>query len=440
MDPHPDSQTIPSVHATLVCLLLPLLCMQLALLDAECSADPVRPGLEALQQALRLSPLEAAAAPVPRVLLRLERLLRLRWMEPPQGFAAVRVAHLSKRLQNRLLFGRSLSDLEQGRLEGSDEGDPLVTGACVRGRNAGPHRLCPFTVSPRAGVSCLILPKGHVMRHPADPQPSRNSEAPRDPEAPLAVPKAAPPLSLADTRPGLRVRDASLRLRDTVYQFSGLPAPSAAATTAAAAGTAAGPEEPWLGPWQDLQVRLLAPAELALYRPGRPPFVSAASERRVRARLAVRRQQQLERNKAARGAVSAAPKAPASGREKEARAAAVGAGTAGRKASHVAPPHGKAAAQAAPAAAAAPSRAVCSAGSGHPSQAAAAAAQRQAAYCEFCRLQTTDVVEVRPPPPPALPCPLSCTPRLPPSHCSTASARGRQRTLRRCGSTPSQLS
>ena len=107
------------------------------------------------------------------------------------------------------------------------------------------------------------------MRHPADPQPSRNSEAPRDSEAPLAVPKAAPPLSLADTRPGLRVRDASLRLRDTVYQFAGLPAPSG---TAAAATAAVGPEEPWLGPWQDLQVRLLAPAELALYRPGRPPF------------------------------------------------------------------------------------------------------------------------------------------------------------------------
>lgn len=155
----PAAPAAAAVHSTLGCALLPLLLLQLAALDrlaaapaapapaslATCdspvASEPaaaaaavgarraVPPGLA---PALALTPAERRADCAPaRALLRVERLLRERWLSLPRGFRAVRVADAAAAIRSRLLSGRSLADLATGRYESDDPGDPLATGACI---------------------------------------------------------------------------------------------------------------------------------------------------------------------------------------------------------------------------------------------------------------------------------------------------------------------
>ena len=146
-----------AVHSSLGCVLLPLLLLQLSEMDRLiASAAPTLARLDTRDPPVTSEPAEAAAAaavaegclppgladalaPTPaeqrtdciaaRALLRVDRLLRARWLTLPEGFRAVRVADAAAAVRTRLLFGRSLADLATGRYESDDPGDPLATGA-----------------------------------------------------------------------------------------------------------------------------------------------------------------------------------------------------------------------------------------------------------------------------------------------------------------------
>ena len=373
----PDAST-KCVHSSFFCVLLPLLCRQLK--KAEC--DNSEHARISRLPCYDLSPTECASRPVSGFILRLERLLRLHWLVLPPGFRAVSVGSLTCSIRSRLVCGRSLADLERGHYEGDDPDDPLVTGAldrscqwrsgvglCLRGF----YRLFLPTSTP-AGISCVRLPRGLTMRHPGDPAPARL----RPPEPPPGAPPRLP-LTLAEMTPSIRIRDAGLRKRDTVHVLTGLPPPSFSAPKAPAAASSAPkarsssrslePGAPYLGPWGELPVRLMPRSLLEGYKPGRPPFVSLASEQRRRAKKAEleERAKRAELEERSRG------QRPRSGGAPTASSHKTAAGAPEQAAAAVLRARGSSAAAA---------------------EGGGSKREKHGAYCDFCDKQTDDVVDV----------------------------------------------